>query len=75
MEIHPQSLLTSISRFILDTTVSLSSPPTTTCLGAFGHGWQHRDGGAAHSPEDFKQIMEPGVKPGRGPGSAESNKH
>ena len=57
-------------------------PPAPLRLGAFGHGWQHCKGGAAHSPEVFKQIMEPGVKAvGRAGvcvcvgGGAESNKH
>lgn len=68
MEIYPRSLLMSKSRLVLDTAVSPSSPPATTRLGAFGHGWQRRVGAAAHGPEDFKQIMEPGGKLGRGAG-------
>lgn len=76
MEIYPRSLLRSKSRLVLDTAVSLSSPPATTRLGAFGHGWQRRDGGAARGPEDFKQIMEPGEKRGEGGrGVRKSNKH
>lgn len=78
MEIYRQSLLTSKSRFIQTPLPACPHPPPPPRLAAFGHGWQLRKGGAAHSLEVFKQIMELRVKLGGGRlggGNAESNKH